>query len=161
MFSFIFTLDPSAITLYHHISAQIFPFSGALSVSGSATASSDKQRRSTRPTTHMISCTYCPPSPRIRSPVHAKVRVNDRPSSKETTSPLPREGLTVNHWQNGGYVDMLESYRRHCVVSQDFSPRPMWTASCSPGSCIPIDRSILAYLGRVPMQILSFQSEFS
>jgi hypothetical protein len=36
-------------------------------------------------------------------------------------SPLPREGFTVNHWQNDGYVDMLESYRRHCVVSQDFS----------------------------------------
>jgi hypothetical protein len=36
-------------------------------------------------------------------------------------SPPHREGNTVNHWQKDGNVDMLESYRRHCVVSQDFS----------------------------------------
>jgi hypothetical protein len=44
-----------------------------------------------------------------------------RTALRHQGSPPPRESFTVNHWQKVGYVDMLKSYRRHCVVSQDFS----------------------------------------
>jgi hypothetical protein len=134
VFSFIFPLDPSTIAItpitYHHISAQMFLFSGAVvSVSGSdrrgATASSDKQRRSTRPTTH-ISCTYCSPSPRIAVT-----------SGGFYGQPLAEEWLR-------GYAQVIPASLRRLTR---LFPRPMWTASCSPGSCLPIGRSMLACLG--------------